>query len=131
MIMANKGETSLIKQITQNYGSVIDLEETPSVLTEIFRIYGKAFTKAAGAVDGMFQVAGTGTIAVNATIITGSVKAPGSIEQVELRDIMQAILNMSRQISTISQQLNTLTSSPLVPLAKAQTQKSKSKRKKA
>jgi len=112
--MADKEEMSIIKEIAKKYGSIINLNEAPSVLAEIVRNYGGRF------VGGKFVDAtcppgsgssqppgvgvGGGTGGVMGSGSSGSTSGP-IIGEAGLSDIMRGVLQLQRAVSGIDLQL--------------------------
>jgi hypothetical protein len=112
MTSQNKRYTRITNQIKKQYGTVIDLERSPSVLIEILRQYGRHFGKDEG----------TGGVKPSiepkvSTIAVGpgpdpdppkiSVKPTASRgEEIENSVLLRAILTLHRDVKGISKNLN-------------------------
>jgi hypothetical protein len=102
-----KKQAKLVKDIAKKYGRVIDLERSPGVLIEILHSYGHVLDNG---VDGTGGVGGgVSTIAVGIDVgITPTPPAPpeqGGTSQVQLADVMKAVLKLQRDVQAIARKL--------------------------
>ena len=93
-----KKEAKLVKDIARNYGTVIDLEKTPGVLIEILHGYGHILDNGVEGTGGVGG--GVSTIAVGITP-----PEPGGPGEVQLADLMKAILKVQRDVQSIARKL--------------------------
>jgi hypothetical protein len=94
--VADEQELAIIKEIAQKYGSIIDLEKTPLVLSEIIRNHGPQFVRVG-------QPNPFGTSVQGGT--TGGCVLGGSNVDANLSDIMRGILHLQRSVSILGGQL--------------------------
>ena len=99
--MPSKEESRMLKEIAQNYGTIINLEEAPSVLAEILRNYGRRF---AGGTTADGPDGGIGSTSVSASV-GGVQTTKGDEQQPALGDVMRGILNLQRTVSGLESQL--------------------------
>lgn len=85
----------LIKEIVKKYGIIINLQETPGVLIEILRNYGKIFTNGGGGGGGMGP--GTSTIAVGIS--------PSEELDIKNTVLLKEILKIQKELRTINKKL--------------------------
>jgi hypothetical protein len=86
----------LVKDIIKRYGDTIDLKKNPHLIIEILRTHGKGFAEVP---DGGVSVAGVGSPPGPAKIGTSL----GNV--VDNAQIMKEILRLSKQVNTLTEQL--------------------------
>ena len=94
--MQTEREQKLIRQISEAYGRVIDLEKAPGVMIEILRDYGPNISK-------LLDVDATGTggaPGVSSIAIAG----PGS-GTVTTEDLMRVMLQLRRETAELREEL--------------------------
>jgi hypothetical protein len=91
--MQAKGERDLIRQITEQYGRVIDLERAPGVMVEILREFG----------PNIFQVLGEEPGHPEAE--PGIAIAGPSSPSVTLEDVMRIVLELRQEVMKLSQRV--------------------------
>jgi hypothetical protein len=98
-----KQQSTLVNEIAKKYGSTIDLKKSPAVLIEILRNYGRALDPD--------PTGGTGGVSPSSIAVAGPPPPPpppppSEAGDVRLADVMRAVLNLQRDISTISKSLS-------------------------
>jgi hypothetical protein len=99
-----KQQSALVNDIAKKYGSTIDLKKSPAVLIEILRNYGRVL-------DDPDPGGGTGGVSPSSIAVAGPPPPPpppppSEAGDVRLADVMRAVLNLQRDISTISKSLS-------------------------
>jgi len=120
--MATENEFDhVVEEIRQHYGNVIDLEQTPFVLIEILRNFGKLFDPdpdgGGGTGTGGTGTGGTGTGGVSpgtSTVAVGiSPPPPPPTGYNEIEEILRVVLNLQKEVANIGIQLERLTASKI------------------
>ena len=98
-----KRQSALVNEIAKKYGSVIDLKKSPAVLVEILRNYGRVLDPDPGG--------GTGGVSPSSIAVAGPPPPPpppppSEAGDVRLADVMRAVLNLQRDISSINKTLS-------------------------
>ena len=88
---------SVVDQIGERFGRVIDLDKSPFVIIEILREFGGVVRSEGGG--------GGGGVSPGVSTIAGS--PPSAEDQVELADVMKAVLRLQRDLKDVKAHLGT------------------------
>ena len=110
--MSSQTEAVMLKEIARKFGRVIDLEETPSVLAEILRVYGGRF--AGGPLvegSGGVMIGGGGTVYTQRRVEAREPGAEGSAgTDATLSEVMRGVLQLQREVNALNSRMDEITS---------------------